>query len=717
MAMLKINIEGIIANATPPLKQSITCLDSAQKIISSINIPSDFSQASAIKGTITTINSSKAKIKDLSKWVTEAVRKYNEAENKNKSILDSLFGGAISDRINAVNATIPGTKKTLSGIANAASNVIDRATNIFKTGAKVAKKIEPNIKATKSKICKGFKFIAKTAYKGSKRVVRSLKTGAKVSKMYFNAAAEKIKYNIKATKSKISKGFKFIINKVTDKAKEIVKRSGTLALKSMIEINRVGTKVVKSYISARNKLMAAKKIVEKEIVKQTKSVVADAVNTVMSFGKGVCKLGEALLDAGCILGTAAITSVAAVSVVPAVCRHDNIELDMMKSSIANMWKSTMSFVAEQHVENAYKEFYKNNFIGKWLDENAHSPFKSDGIVSKTTTGIGYATGVITLSVLTGGTITPFITGFATFGQSAESYWSNAKNTSKKGKDWRTFENGAKGIGYASVLGAATGLASYAGGKIASMDWTKGAKVAANTATSQANTFIKILTNATASKKAFSKALGEAWNNEGGWRGVAANFVVAFLGEVSLSETVKKIKDISSTSEVTVNADGTVASGTGNTSISGGTVNTEGTAVSGTENTSISGGTVNTEGAAASGTGNTSTSGGTVNTEGAAASGTGNTSTSGETTKNGSDESAHTAEIDNKAPKSTANTENTTPKTSKAKKIIEKTEEKAKEKNIEATIKEGGKDKGKKKSKKAKEKNIEDAIKKERPIII
>ena len=611
MAMLKIDIEGIIANATPPLKQSITCLDSAQKIISSINIPSDFSQASAIKGTITTINSSKAKINDLSKWVTEAIQKYNEAENKNKSILDSLFGGAISDGMDAVNATISGTKKTLSGIADAASNVIDRTANIFKTGAKVAKK-------------------------------------------FVSSAAKKIKSDIKATKSRISKGFKFVANKVTERAKKIVKSVRTLASKAMTEINHVGSKIAKKFISAAkyslNREIAIQTIVAKEFYKQTKSLIADVGNTVVSIVKGGGKLIEALADAGSIIQTAVYTPTTLIW--DAITYGASIvsgKSDKWKSGTAEMWKNTMSFVAEQHVENAFKAFYKNNSVGKWLDENAHSPFKSDGIVSDITTNVGYAVGVVVISILTAGIATPFITGGAAFGQSVEKSWSNAKKSAQKGKDWRTFGNGAKGIGYGAVLGIAAGLAAYAGGKVASMDWSKGLKVAANTATNQANMFTKMLTNAAFSNKSFSKAIVEAWNKESGWRGIAANFGVALVGEIGLSNLITVF-------------------GKGSTS----TTVTENSSTSGTESSSTSG--------------------------------TGSSSTSGETTEVEFTEQGQSTEIGNQAPNSPAETGNTTSENSTSGQMIEQTKQKTKSEVTKSTIENAGTEENNKKKKKESKKN-------------
>ena len=65
-----------------------------------------------------------------------------------------------------------------------------------------------------------------------------------------------------------------------------------------------------------------------------------------------------------------------------------------------LWKGVMGYVAEEHVDNAFKGFYANNQVGQWLDNNAAEIFKSDGIVPGIASGVGYVAGIVGLTLLT-----------------------------------------------------------------------------------------------------------------------------------------------------------------------------------------------------------------------------------------------------------------------------------------------------------------------------
>ena len=64
-----------------------------------------------------------------------------------------------------------------------------------------------------------------------------------------------------------------------------------------------------------------------------------------------------------------------------------------------MIENTMSFVATEHVDNAYKDFYKNNDIGKYLDKKAYNPFKSNGEGSKLIEGLAYEGAMTTVALI------------------------------------------------------------------------------------------------------------------------------------------------------------------------------------------------------------------------------------------------------------------------------------------------------------------------------
>ena len=162
-------------------------------------------------------------------------------------------------------------------------------------------------------------------------------------------------------------------------------------------------------------------------------------------------------------------------------------------------------------------------------------------------------------------------------------------------------------------------------------------------------FTKMLTNAAFSNKSFSKAIVEAWNKESGWRGIAANFGVALVGEIGLSNLITVF-------------------GKGSTS----TTVTENSSTSGTESSSTSG--------------------------------TGSSSTSGETTEVEFTEQGQSTEIENQAPNSPAETGNTTSENSTSGQIIEQTKQKTKSEVTKSTIENAGTEENNKKKKKESKKN-------------
>lgn len=185
----------------------------------------------------------------------------------------------------------------------------------------------------------------------------------------------------------------------------------------------------------------------------TKSVGASAANTGISLVKGLAKFGEALVDTGAlVLDTVATPFTAAYDgITYAKANLDGTE-DKWESTTAKMWKGTMGFVAEDHVENVFSKFYKNTSVGQWLDKNAYEPFKSDGTACKITTEIGYITGVAFLTIATGGaggagtaatnivTTGAGITTMTSAGRYTADYWAQMRDSSWEGIE-RFYKNG------------------------------------------------------------------------------------------------------------------------------------------------------------------------------------------------------------------------------------------------------------------------------------
>ena len=151
---------------------------------------------------------------------------------------------------------------------------------------------------------------------------------------------------------------------------------------------------------------------------------ANTINTVISLGKGITKVAETIFDSLLVLSTAAANSGTFVAgeFVP--------HAQGVQGVSEELWDGVMAFVAEEHVESAYKNFYENTTVGKYLDEKADSPFKSDGIVTQISSELGYIAGIAVTSAFTGGPAA--VAGTAAFGRYTGEYWANARDASWEG---------------------------------------------------------------------------------------------------------------------------------------------------------------------------------------------------------------------------------------------------------------------------------------------
>lgn len=181
------------------------------------------------------------------------------------------------------------------------------------------------------------------------------------------------------------------------------------------------------------------------------STVATVGNVGVSLVKGLSNLGESLFDGAVILGTEAGTVLTGawdgITYVGSVLTGDT---ENWQSATEEMWSNTMSFVTENHVENAFSDFYENNFVGQWLDENAIDLFKSNGMGANIVSGVGYVGGLIGLSFLTKGLagalagtstavtavsttlISSVIATIGGLGEGTESFWGEKKDSSIEG---------------------------------------------------------------------------------------------------------------------------------------------------------------------------------------------------------------------------------------------------------------------------------------------
>ncbi len=150
-----------------------------------------------------------------------------------------------------------------------------------------------------------------------------------------------------------------------------------------------------------------------------KKTGASVGNTVVGLVQGLGEFAEALVDTATIIGAASNT--------PLYAFLDGISWVGSKmfgyefhSMTKSLWSNTMDFVSEKYVTNAFDSFHANSQIGKWLDDNSFSPFKSTGAAYKVADGVGYIGGILALTLATMGIGTAVSGGAAAAGTSAAS---------------------------------------------------------------------------------------------------------------------------------------------------------------------------------------------------------------------------------------------------------------------------------------------------------
>ncbi len=171
---------------------------------------------------------------------------------------------------------------------------------------------------------------------------------------------------------------------------------------------------------------------------------ASAANAVMGYYKGILNIGEAIVDMASIsLAANATIYTGAADVVSYLYNKLSGTDEEWESITAKMWKGVAGFVAEDYVNLAFEKIYNDTSAGKWLDENAYGPFKSDGMATNVVSGVGEVIGTVAISILTAGiggaavgissaTATGIAGGVVGAGKAAEKYWGDKVANSWEG---------------------------------------------------------------------------------------------------------------------------------------------------------------------------------------------------------------------------------------------------------------------------------------------
>lgn len=188
---------------------------------------------------------------------------------------------------------------------------------------------------------------------------------------------------------------------------------------------------------------------------------ATIMSGALSLVEGVGQLGEALLDTGLVLTSAAVTPFAFMS--------DVIQGDGSFTSVDELWSGTKANVSNKFVTNFFDSFYDDTSFGGYLKDT--SAFQEQ--VRSVGAGVGYTAGVVALTIFTLG-----LGGIAAGGAAAGSAAGSAVSGSSL-----AVTAGVAGIGkhtedaWSDGAGTVSGLASgITGSAWEAVQWALGGKI-------------------------------------------------------------------------------------------------------------------------------------------------------------------------------------------------------------------------------------------------
>ncbi len=580
---MKVDTNGINNKVKPKLSNASSYLNRVASSISSLDIPSSFGCAGTLRSMSQEASNISNEVENINRWASDVVSKFQAAESKSSSAINSLLGKLDMVSFGGIGATagkIAGTAASMALTGGVQSGLFKAG---FDLAQSVAKGVQKGLSQVGAKISSTWKSLFSTAKKTGVKLVKETK--AKVSKIVTGAINE------------VSKGINKVEKGITDFAKKGYEKACQINQSIENGLNEAASHVGTAWNSFCTEVVP-------QVGEALQSAAASVSNVVLGLAKGIGQFGESLGDLALIVETgvqSTKTGLAdAITYIGSVITGNT---DEWESMTAKMWKQTMAFVAEDHVGNAFKDFYENTAVGKWLDEHAIDACKSDGIVTNISSGLGYVAGVIVLTVATLGAGTALTAGasglsfaatsagiaaaagtgkytqeawgaardsswegiqklyqegeitkdefdtFVTIRNLTDEQWEEIKNDYQAGKiskeefeqieqirempeDWKTFENGVKGLLYGAANGAWEGVQWYVGGKLGNWTLKGGSKlgtsairVGADTAFNGFDTPFRTAITAITNGKTWD----EAWKEQGGWQSVLTNIGVGLIG--------------------------------------------------------------------------------------------------------------------------------------------------------------------------------------------
>lgn len=589
MAELKIDIDGINNKVIPLLNKAKTELESAASSLSAISYSPDyykFTNRSRVQSVLPqNIRNIKTDVNNINKWLSDISTKFKEADRKSNNSVNSLLGKL--DKINLSNS-IAKTGGAIVGVA-AQSMAIgqDNITIFAQKGFELAETIVNGVQD-------GINFVgAKISSAWDSFYNAIVKPGIN----FFEECKAKVSNFVTGAVNEISKGINNIKDGITSFAQKGWDKLCGMAQSVGDAFNSVGAHISSAWNSFCTDVWP-------NIWDGIQSFGASVANVVTGFIKGLCQFVESLVDVVVILGTA-IGSIGTgiYDGISYLVSLANGTSDEWESVTGAMWGNVMGFVAEDHVGNAFADFYKNNVVGQWLDEHAIDVCKSDGIVTNIFSGLGYVTGEVLLTIATLGvgtavsagattlsfaTTSAVVAGTSAFGKYTQEAWGEARDSSWEGierlyekgeiteeeyntftairsmtdeqwaeiekdykdgkiseeefeqikqirempEDWKTFENGWKGLLYGVANGVWEGVQWYVGGKLAGWTIKGGSQLASSTIRVGTDTIFNAVDTpfrAAMDTITYGETWDQAWEEQGGWQSVLTNIGIGLVG--------------------------------------------------------------------------------------------------------------------------------------------------------------------------------------------
>lgn len=553
------NSDGILKNVIPTINSTNTNLKEAENVLAQISIPDDFSsERGELQRLPDKIQQIRKKSNGIKEWLENAVNRFRNVEWSNLDLMGKIKNGIDNIDFDFENQRIKSIRDDIKdGLSDLADYILE---------GKWLTDIEETSKETASKVVE-----------------------------------------------KATSAWEFFDENVIDPAIDLIED-----ISESSEWQFINDKILEPGW---------------DIFKTTGASISNVVSSLLA---GICEFVEALVDLVALAGTLTATGKTAILDLGSyLILLAAGKKEAWQSITADLWKSTMGFVAEGYVKNVFNGFYEDTKVGQWLDENAIGIFEHDGIGGKISEGIGYVAGIVLLTIatmgigsavagtgagvstgagatatavtagststsgLSFGTLSAIFSGLAGTGKYTEENWANLKEESWQGinsmhdngeisdeqfnsfcmikglsdsewkeieedlksgliteeefnqmkqirempDDWRTLENGLRGMTSGVANGVWEGIQWYVGGKLSGWTLKSGSKVASSVVRVGVDTGFNALDTpfrAAMDVIASGKDWLESWTDQGGWQSVLVNTGIGFFGS-SLSEIFDYIK--------------------------------------------------------------------------------------------------------------------------------------------------------------------------------